>query len=100
MPAVLKNAIAGYTLRQTTRSKRAEELGEKLGNDKMSAADGILEENFIGTQLIGPFLVKNPHFLAYVVRKLTGEKPVMDPESNQVKAYEVAVSQLTGRLQK
>ena len=76
------------------------ELGEKLGNDKMSAADGILEENFIGTQLIGPFLVKNPHFLAYVVRKLTGEKPVMDPESNQVKAYEVAVSQLTGRLQK
>lgn len=76
------------------------ELGEKLGNDKMSAADGILEENFIGTQLIGPFLVKNPHFLAYVVKKLTGEKPVMDPESNQVKAYEVAVSQLTGRLQK
>ncbi len=27
---VLNNAIAGYTLRQTTRSKRAEELGEKL----------------------------------------------------------------------
>lgn len=76
------------------------ELGAKLGNDKLSAADGILEENFIGTQLIGPFLVKNPHFLAYVVRKLTGEKPAMDPQSNQVKAYEVAVSQLTGRLQK
>ena len=27
---VLNNAIAGYTLRQTTRSKRAEELSEKL----------------------------------------------------------------------
>ena len=27
---VLNNAIAGYTLRQTTRSKRAEELAEKL----------------------------------------------------------------------
>ena len=27
---VLNNAIAGYTLRQATRSKRAEELGEKL----------------------------------------------------------------------
>ncbi len=27
---VLNNAIAGYTLRQTTRAKRAEELGEKV----------------------------------------------------------------------
>ena len=76
------------------------ELGSKLGNDKQSAADGILEEHFIGTQLIGPFLVKNPHFLRFVCEKLTGEKLTIDPQSNQVKAYEVAVSQLLARLQK
>ena len=76
------------------------ELGARLGNDKQSAADGILEEHFIATQLIGPFLVKNPHFLRFVCEKLTGEKLTIDPQSNQVKAYEVAVSQLLARLQK
>lgn len=76
------------------------ELGARLGNDKLSAADGILEEHFIATQLIGPFLVKNPHFLRFVCEKLTGEKMTIDPQSNQVKAYEVAVSQLLARLQK
>lgn len=76
------------------------ELGSKLGNDKQSAAEGILEENFLGTQLIGPFLVKNPHFLQLVYKRLTGEKLALSPESNQVKAYEVAANQLLGRLQK
>lgn len=76
------------------------ELGEKLGNDKKSAADGVLEENFIATQLIGPFLVKNPQFLNYVVRKLTGVKLPIDTQSNQFKAYEVALRQLSARLQK
>ena len=37
---VLKNAIAGYTLRQSTRGKRAEELLEKLQNLR-STLDGV-----------------------------------------------------------
>ena len=76
------------------------EMGSKLGNDKQSAADGILEENFIGTQLVGPFLVKNPHFLKLVAEKLTGKKMVLSPKTNQFKAYESALRQLLGRLQK
>ena len=37
---VLNNAIAGYTLRQTTRAKRAEELSEKVQTSR-STLDGV-----------------------------------------------------------
>ena len=55
---VLNNAIAGYTLRQTTRAKRAEELQEKVQNLR-STLDGIkakvrvfqaMEQDFEGYQ--------------------------------------------------
>ena len=55
---VLKNAIAGYTLRQTTRSKRAEELSEKVQSLR-STLDGVkakvrvfqaMEQDFEGYQ--------------------------------------------------
>ena len=54
----LQNAIAGYTLRQTTRSKRAEELGEKLQNlrsnlDSVKAKTRVfkaMEQDFEGYQ--------------------------------------------------
>ena len=55
---VLKNAIAGYTLRQTTRAKRAEELSEKV-QAMRSTLDGIkakvrvfqaMEQDFEGYQ--------------------------------------------------
>ena len=55
---VLQNAIAGYTLRQSTRSKRAEDLGEKVQSMR-STLDGIraktrvfkaMEQDFEGYQ--------------------------------------------------
>ena len=55
---ILNNAIAGYTLRQTTRAKRAEELQEKVQNLR-STLDGIkakvrvfqaMEQDFEGYQ--------------------------------------------------
>ena len=55
---VLQNAIAGYTLRQTTRAKRAEELSEKLQSAR-STLDGVkaktrvfkaMEQDFEGYQ--------------------------------------------------
>ena len=55
---ILNNAIAGYTLRQTSRSKRAEELGEKLQNlrselDSVKAKTRVfkaMEQDFEGYQ--------------------------------------------------
>lgn len=72
-------------------------LNKNLGNDKVSAAEGIREGNFFGTQLIGPFLAKNPHYLVQMVNLLTGEEYTPDPEGYGCKAYGVAVAQLRKR---
>ena len=74
-------------------------LNPALGNDKKSPGEGIYTGNFVGTQLIGHLLVKNPHALGWVYEKLTGAEYTPDGESNQVKAYEVAVKELTARLE-
>ena len=74
------------------------QLGASLGNDKANAADGIHADNFYGTQLIGPVLVKNPHFLQHVCRKLTGENITLPSDSYAQKAYDVALTELQKRI--
>lgn len=74
-------------------------LNKELGSDKKSPADGIREKNFFGSQLIGPFLVKNPHYLKEVYSLLIGEELTIDPQSNIAKAYEVALKELKARAE-
>ena len=74
-------------------------LGKNLGNDKTSSAEGIREGSFLGTQLIGPFLVKNPHFLQEVYQLLTGEELSLEPEAYICKAYQVALRELSARAE-
>ena len=74
-------------------------LNPQLGNDKACGADGIHEKNFYGTQLIGPVLVKNPHFLEMICQAITGEEVVISAESNAKKAYAIALKELKNRLQ-
>lgn len=74
-------------------------LGKNLGNDKASAAEGIREGNFLGTQLIGPFLVKNPHFLQEVYTMLTGKPLDISSDDYIQKAYQVARKELTARAE-
>ena len=74
-------------------------LNPQLGNDKASAADGMTANNFRGTQLIGPVLVKNPHFLSRVVEEITGAAPALGEDSNIVKAYKISVNELKARIQ-
>ena len=74
-------------------------LGGKLGNTKRDGADGIQEKNFYGTELIGPVLVKNPHFLQYICRELTGEEITLPADSNAQKAYDVALAELKKRVE-
>ena len=73
-------------------------LGTKLGNDKKGCADGIHAGNFYGTQLIGPVLVKNPHFLCHICRELTGAEIAIDMDTNIQKAYQVALKELSARI--
>ena len=74
-------------------------LGKNLGNDKASVADGIREGNFIGTQLIGPFLVKNPHQLQTVYAMLTGKTLEISADDYIAKAYQVALKELSARVE-
>ena len=74
-------------------------LNPHLGNDKASSLDGFTAGNFRGTQLIGPVLVKNPHFLTAVMEALTGAPAALSEESNIVKAYKLSVAELQARIQ-
>lgn len=73
-------------------------LNPKLGNDKLSSGEGFCIRGFYATQLIGPVLTKNPHFLAHIYQKITGEELVIAPDANLAKAYCVSLDELTKRL--
>ena len=73
-------------------------LGVNLGNDKSSGKSGIRVCNFYGTELIGPVLVKNPHFLEHICKELTGQEIEISKESYAAKAYDVALTELTKRI--
>ena len=73
-------------------------LNPKLGNNKQSDGEGFRLRNLYATQLIGPVLTKNPHFLAHIYRELTGESLKLDPNPNLSKAYAVSLQELTKRL--
>lgn len=74
------------------------QYGMELGNRKGSEfVDGILCNHFYGTQLLGPVLVKNPHFLSAIAEEITGEPLTLDPNSNLCKAYAVTLQELKKR---
>lgn len=73
-------------------------LGNDLGNDKKSGADGIFKDGIIATQLTGPLLVKNPAVLGFFYEKLTGETLEIDENSPIRLAYNNALAQLTKRI--
>ena len=74
-------------------------LNPQLGNDKASNQDGLTAGNFKGTQLIGPVLVKNPHFLCAVMEAITGAPITLGEDTNIVKAYKISVAELQARIQ-
>ncbi|HHW69096.1 MAG TPA: hypothetical protein GX747_01990 [Tenericutes bacterium] len=45
-----------------------------IGSYPTSKTEGVLYNNFYGTYLIGPILVRNPEFLKYVIKKLVVSK--------------------------
>lgn len=74
-------------------------MNENLGNDKADNKDGMLTENFFATQMIGPFLVKNPAALKYLYEKITGEKLNLSDDEYIVKAYNSSLFELKNRLE-
>lgn len=77
-------------------------LNPQLCNDKSEHGkfDGFVQSNFIATELIGPFAVKNPCVMKYICEKITGQVLPLDMTSNQGQAYKRAVAALEARLEK
>ncbi len=57
--------------------------------------DGVYRDGFLGTRLIGPLLVRNPHILQFFMEKLTGQ-PYTAGEI-QIEAYKVVLAELQKR---
>lgn len=72
------------------------EMGK--GNDGQAPAEGFVQGAFHATHLIGPLLVKNPHFLNYFVSLITGTSPIPIGEtSHPALSYQVTLQALRQR---
>ena len=69
-----------------------------LANSKEDNAEGVLSNNFFGSHLTGPVLVKNPHFLKYLVEKLTGKELSDDAFSFEKAGYKTTLQKLKERM--
>ncbi len=67
------------------------------GNRADTVDEGFRRKNFLGTHLIGPVLVKNPHFHNWLLRRLLGRelKPVDYPYEER--AWQVTFQALMAR---
>ena len=73
-------------------------LGLRL-NPGVDPAEGYKYRSFFATQMIGPFLVKNPPALQAFCRRLTGDDTFALPaDSYAQKAYETALEELSKRV--
>lgn len=77
-------------------------LNPELGNDKTDGGklDGFMQNNFLATEFIGPFAVKNPCVMKFICEKITGCTLPLDMTSDQGQAYKRAVAALEARLEK
>ena len=70
-----------------------------LGNEGKGKTEGIVYNNFFGTHLTGPMLIKNPFFLQDLASKLCGKE--MDGEylNFEKVGYEITLRELSKRLE-
>lgn len=68
----INSKIIGFTNHQglTKNIKNPLFVKYKEDTNEILAEDGIHENNFFGTYVIGPLLVRNPEFLEYIIEKL------------------------------
>ncbi len=71
-----------------------------LSNQKDCAAEGVFENNFYGTHLTGPVLVKNPHLLKFLAEKLTKKELSDEAFAFEKAGYEITLQKLMERIEK
>ena len=68
-----------------------------LPDSENGSSEGVFKNNFFGTHLTGPVLVKNPHFLQYLAEKLTGKEMDISAFKNESAGYEITLKKLGER---
>lgn len=68
-----------------------------LGNSSDSSGEGVRLNNLFCTHLTGPVLMKNPEFLKYIAKMITGTET--EVSEIQQKSYDVTLSELMKRLE-
>lgn len=68
-----------------------------LGNCSDGKGEGVRKNNLFCTHLTGPVLMKNPEFLTYMTKLVTGRD--VEPNPLAVKGYEVTVRELNARIE-
>jgi lipid II isoglutaminyl synthase (glutamine-hydrolysing) len=64
-----------------------------IGRNPMTAVEGIRRNNFLGTSLIGPLLVVNPHFTRSLLAQLDPDsEPTLAHETFALAAYEARLA--------
>lgn len=90
--------IVGYT----SRFSHCYDINEKdnfltvtkgYGSTVDAKTEGIRRNNLFGTYLLGPFLIQNPMFTAYLMKKLGCQEPELAFKNDIIKAYEVRLAQ-------
>lgn len=76
-----------------------------LSNTEGQQAEGFHQNNVYGTHLVGPVLVKNPHFMDYIVtlictRRDEGFQLTRAEYKYESRAYDVTLRALTARMEK
>lgn len=59
--------------------------------------EGVRKNNFFGTHLTGPVMVKNPHFLKFLAEKLTGREMDLSAFKYEAAGYEITLKKLEER---
>ena len=64
-----------------------------IGRNRSTAVEGVRRNNFIGTSLIGPILIDNPHLTRALLRQLDpNTEPVLAHEQLALAAYDARLA--------
>ena len=87
--------IIGFQNRNTVlryvKEKHLFEVKSGTGYVPKSIVEGIKKNNFYGTYLLGPILIRNPYFTEYLVEQIIKQKNIAFEEYKdkyEIKAYE------------
>lgn len=80
-----------YTMMKDIKEPQLFKVSNGIGSDKKNHMEGIHINNFYGTYLLGPILVRNPYFTEYFIKALLDSKNIpykYYSDNYELKAYQ------------